>query len=277
MLSLILSLSLTASALDCYDGLLNKAPGDNRFSAEHVPSNLTGYLWFSFSPSSDASTWTLEHVDSGELLPVTISSIRNNGSDLLTWTTDQALSGEYRLVIPIYDDFVEEFSFIVSGEADNTSPAAPQIVSTDRVTVTDEWDASDYLKVYLTDLEEPIIVKLEAGIDSEFSEKKTIYRALSAGADRRVSLGNGPCETSASSAFLDSVTHIRLTAIDLAGNESEAFSLELEMPAAESDAEEASTNEESKVGCSSIGVGSASSLFLCGIIGLVGTRRNFYI
>ena len=274
MLSLFLSLTLSAMALDCYDGLLNKAPGDGRFSAEQVPSNLTGYLWFSFSPSSDASTWILEHVESGELLPVTISSVRNHGSELLTWTTDQPLSGEYRMVIPIYDDFAEEFSFVVSGEADSTSPTAPQVVSTDRVTVTDEWDVSDYLKVYLTDLEEPIIVKLEAGIDSEFTEKKTIYRALPAGADRRVSFGNGPCETAVSSAFLDTVTHIRLTAIDLAGNESEVISMELEMPSSENNTNEQGNSDDSKIGCSSVSADSRLSVILFCLIGLLATRRN---
>ena len=176
--------------------------------------------------------------------------------------------------IPIYDNFAEEFSFIVSGEADSTPPIVPQVVSTERVTVTDEWDASDYLKVYLTELEEPIIVKLEAGIDSDFSEKKTIYRALRAGAERRLSLGNGPCDTSVSSAFLDTVTHLRLTAIDLAGNESEAFSMELEIPSSENTNNEQSNSDETKTGCSSVPAGSGSSVILCCLFGLLGTRRN---
>ena len=147
------------------------------------------------------------------------------------------------------------------------APAAPTLVQTEREVGEDEWGTWDFLNIQLSPAEESVYYRIESSTDESFSSPNTVYRA------DWISIGYGHCSITHSSEDLDQVTHLRITAIDLAGNESEPAIFEVDT-SIEEETENPAPEDSSKVGCASLGSGSGMSLALVWMVGLLSLRRR---
>ena len=259
-----------ASALSCEYGLTKSFPKNYSSETLVLPSNFQGALWFAQTNTSNM-TLSIEN-EAGESFDATTTELNHKGSEsIITFSSDQAITGPHTLIIN-HDDFQEVIEIDVSEEEDTTSPQAPVSVNVSRDTVDDEWGGWDLIYIELVPAEEEVIYRVETSLNGTFDDAVVTYQLAY---QNKVSLGRGYCDSNHTSEELRTLHNVRITAIDLAGNESQSTDVGIEL---EPDHGEPEVEEESgKEGCSSTGTTGMSNLFsilLAGLVVLSGRRRR---
>ena len=259
-----------ASALSCEYGLTKSFPKNYSSQTLVLPANFRGALWFAQMDTSSMSL-SIEN-EAGESFDTTTTELDHKGSEaIITFSSDQAITGPHNLIIN-HDDFQEVIEIDISEEEDATSPQAPVSVNVSRDTVDDEWGGWDLIYIELEPAEEEVIYRVETSLSGTFDDAVVTYQLAY---QNKVSLGRDYCDSNHTSEELRTLHNVRITAIDLAGNESQAtdVGIQLEPDHGDPEVEEGSGKE----GCSSTGTRGMSNFFsilLAGLAILTGRRRR---
>lgn len=246
IMMLLLSFLPTAQAYSCGSGLVAAVPRPELtdIHPEDIPANLLGMAWYR-STHLESSDWKLVGLDNDETHYLSPTALEDDsGAEVRAWSAEAPLNGSYRLEI----DYVmgeDELSFEVQGGIDENPPAVPVVLSTERIREEiSEWGLRDRLTITYAPPAERVWYRVESARDDHFSDSTTV---LSSGAEHLSRIGSSPCGGSHSPEELDRTTHLRITAIDLAGNESEALVMSVD-----TSLEHAAEAPASKLGCSSV-------------------------
>ena len=263
MLNLVLSLLSNASALSCEHGLIASKPNVWASSAEELPANLRGFFEFAGVGLEQVSVSLIDADGTAVELSVERPYSQNQ---VMLWEASNLMQGSYTIQVDVGQNWIDEFALEIGTELDTNAPPAPTLLQTKREVGADEWGTWDYLNIQLSPASEPVYYRIESSADESFSASKTVYKA------NWTSIGFGHCDSTHSSEELDQISHLRITAIDLGGNESVATTFEVDTSTEERIGTESESS--SKIGCSSLGHTPKLSLaFLC-LMGLLILRRG---
>ena len=251
-------ISTSAYGLSCDDGPSVSVPKNG---ATDVPVNTQVIVWYSLNTPEEPSL-AIVNKTSGEVVESTITAIEDSGGALafvpnedlpanttfyVTREVERTLAGDYT-----------PFATFETGDAvDEVAPISPNIIELTKDHENGPWGTAENVTAVLSidsdsQADDVLYYRMELAdnpdfIDSEFS---TIYGT----SDSTVVVGSGPCFNTLDREAL-SVKHVRITAIDMAGNESQV-------------------SESAKAtGCSSIGVAGMGWLGLS-LLPLVIRRRR---
>ena len=259
-----------AAALSCEYGLTKSFPKNYSSGPLVLPSNFRGALWFAQTDTSSMSL-SIEN-EAGESFDATTTELDHKGSEaIIAFSSEQAITGPHTLTIN-HDDFQEVIEIDVSEEEDITSPEAAVFVNVARDTVDDEWGGWDLIHIELEPSEEDVIYRVETSLNGTFDDAVVTYQLAY---QNKVSLGRNYCDGNHTSQELNTLHNVRITAIDLAGNESQSTDVSIELEP--NHGEPVEEGAPSKEGCSSTGTTGMSNLFsilLAGLAILSGRRRR---
>lgn len=129
---------------------------------------------------------------------------------------------DYRLLSVEYQDQI--FAYLSTGtEVDDVAPMA-NVSNVERSQSSSDWGDTDRMSFALVDASEDIqVVRIEMSEDDNFVAPHQAWELVYAYGDgvSSFSVGQGLCDSSASSDILDTHRHVRLTLYDWAGNASE--------------------------------------------------------
>ena len=222
----LFSLSLflnQAQALSCPHGISQTYP--NHMTTQTAPSNLIGSVWIS-NMDAQNSEWTLRNIDNGDeqiVLPTLIES--DNTDALYQFSGTDLIAGEYELDVVIGNDLNQQVLLTVGNEIDETPPETPTIAFLERFLDQTEWGNTDQMLIFIPEYDLNLMYRVETTANGQFDDDSNVLYTYSSG--REIFFGESYCEINHTSDELDAITHIRLTAIDMAGNESEPFVFEV--------------------------------------------------
>ena len=247
-------LSSTAYGLSCANGPIASLPENGMTD---VPVNAQIAVWYSLSTPDDTPLFIVNQA-SGDVVASTTTPIEGSGdaflfvphedlpantSFYLTREVERTLTGEY-----------PPFATFTTGEqVDELPPGQPDIMDLAKQdNKRGPWGDTDNITARVSQPGEAVYYRMELADNADFidSEISTIYGT----ANDTIRVGSGPCEHTLDR-DASSVKHVRITAIDLAGNESEY------------------SESSSPVGCSSIGVSGMSAMGL-GLLPFAIRRRQ---
>lgn len=222
----LFSLSLffnNAQALSCPYGVSQTYP--NQMTTQDAPSNLIGSVWISEMDAQN-SEWTMRNIDTDQeqiVLPTLVES--DNSETLYQFSGSDLMAGEYELDVVIGNDLYQQVFLTVGNEIDITPPEIPTIAFVERYLDQSEWGNTDQMLIFIPEYDFNFMYRVETTANGEFDENSNVLYKYSYG--REIFFGDTYCELDHTSEELDAITHIRLTAIDMAGNESEPFVFEV--------------------------------------------------
>lgn len=263
---LLLTAFLTpdAQALSCPYGVSNSFPqyGNN----EPLPSNFQAAAW-TYDTRNSSMDWRIRN-ENGDYFGVEALELEHDGYEQVFQYKSSDLPADlYTVELEFEYEGLFTFEIEITDTADLEMPAAPVYLNSERRIEEDEWGIWDSLVLSLEAPNETVMYRVETSAEPSFENTKIVHKTAF---ENNIYIGNDPCDSDHTSQELDEVRHLRITAIDLAGNESstETFTLNPEPepePEPESEPEsEVETDpesEENKSGCSSVGQAGVSHLF----------------
>ena len=216
-LSVALAAPSQALALSCANGPLHTFPADGQ---DEVPTNAVVRVTFLWD-SPDATPIAL--VDAaGEVVDADLVQVSEGEAGEDVWALEPTASlaplATYELQVRFdeQDPWVMA-SFTTGDEADHVLPDAPIVLDVDRDRGRGIWGKWLYNEIQVVPADEPVMYEVDVASDAEFSDVRTVQ--VSGWPDQdwvAVSVGSGLC---GGSLELDGADrHVRIRAIDLAGN-----------------------------------------------------------
>ena len=211
MLSTILLSFLCSSnshALSCMEGVYNTNIGTD---ASDIPINSVIQVWIVWG-GLESYPLTLRLADTDEEVPATYTEVGING--MVRIEPEEALlpNTEYEVFENSYQE--EVLHFTTGDHIDETPPKTPEILDISKDYGTDTWGSWKWLDISLSEEEANGHFKIEVSRNADFSDSEITYV-------KYPFIGYGLC-TSNIDMNPNSVKWIKVTAIDAAGNESEA-------------------------------------------------------
>lgn len=171
---------------------------------------------------------------------------------------------DYRLLSVEYQDQI--FAYLRSGtEVDDVAPTA-SVSNVERSQSQSDWGDTDRMTFDLVDASEDIqVVRIEMSEDDNFAAPHQAWELVYAYGDglSSFSVGQGLCDSSASSDILDSHRHVRLTFYDWAGNASDPVLVDAKYE----------QSLRKRVGCSTSAL-DATRWLVIPLLGLIRRRRG---
>ena len=257
-----------ASALSCEYGPTKSFPKGYIEDTLMLPANFEGAMWFAQTDMSSIG-WSLQN-EAGEVTDVTTRLLEHKGSEaIVAFSSAEAIVGPHTLLFT-HEESEQAIAIDVSEEDDTEAPSAPVFVNAIRETVDDEWGGWDLIYIELEPSEEEVLYRVETSANGTFDDAVVTHQLPY---QDNVHLGRGYCDSNHSSQELNVLHNVRITAIDLAGNESEATDISLELEPDHGEPAEAKV----EAGCTSTGAGGMSnvlSILFAGLALVSGRRRR---
>ena len=213
-LSFVCLMPASAHALSCVSGPYAVFPSTDTLD---VPLNAQIVVWYSGLTMEDVPLQLVE-VSVVEVVPVSFELVEGSGA-AVRMIPDEPLGPDvmYRVEALWPDSVPQMISLFVTGEsADTTAPNAPGILSVERGEADGEWGPTDFVRTEVNPANELVYYRVEVSSDKAFAESEfsTVMTH-----EEAVKIGHNLCENTLQMPAMD-VKLVRLTAIDMAGNES---------------------------------------------------------
>jgi hypothetical protein len=213
LLSFVCLMPASAHALSCVSGPYAVFPSDTL----DVPLNAQIVVWYSGLTVEDVPLQLVE-VYRAKVVPVSLESVEDSGA-AVRMIPDEPLKPDlmYRIEALWPDRVPQAISLFNTGEsADTTAPKAPGILSVERGEADGEWGPTDFVRTEVNPAKELVYYRVEVSSDEAFTESEfsTVMTH-----EEAVKIGHNLCENTLQMPAMD-VRFVRLTAIDMAGNES---------------------------------------------------------
>lgn len=245
----------TALALDC------------DFRPPHAPNGTFVDVPLNFRPfavdAAPQNFWALYQDGEDFSVDADWYEVAGNGFQMIP-VDDLLPNTEYQLQSVTYSDV--KLAYLTTGTTrDEDAPSVPVLENVSRERSSSEWGDTDMMLFQLSDMDADVIYAFAAfSADASFSAPhQTWVMVYVQDGMTTLGIGQGLCDSTASSDVLDEHRYVNLTFYDWAGNVSDVLSIDTQY--------EQSVGK--KLGCASA---SANATWWISIpmIGLFGRRRN---
>jgi hypothetical protein len=209
---LITSLFLnTADALSCDYGITNFIPDDGLVD---LPTNTSPVVWLSDYTLTNENI-ALFNTDSGDQEPLIITKIAGSVYSVLP---SNGFVAETNYQFTSLQDQWDFSTFSIGEQLDEDSPAKPTINSLHRERGTDEWGDWDFLIVQIDEPQDAVYYQIDVSQNSDFIDSSIEIETVWNG---QIGIGSGPCGGNYPMQEVQNINFVRISAYDIAGNQSE--------------------------------------------------------
>ena len=265
LLSALLS-TTPAQALSCMEGVFDSSPDMDVIT---LPANGKIIVWnaASFDVTGFSDTLELVDEDTGQLIDIELQAISSTVTEVLPV---EPLNSDHMYVLRTNWGNPEETwshaAFVLENNTDLTAPEQPSILSSERDYGTWEWGDWDKQHISVDASVDTAYFKVELSSSPDFHISETILEKSLTGV---ISIGYDECHSNIHAQEIGEMTHVRIKAVDFAGNESEwsnVFDLDASEPGP-------SGSDKAQGGCSSLSSPASPALLLLGAA-MLGWRRR---
>ena len=214
-LTLLLSFfAADAHALSCRHGFTDSIPSNH---ALDVPTNVAPVLLF--AGGSEETELTLTHIESGRGIDFSVTPL--GSKNVLQIQPMEELLPNTKYALGLYNQWYQmtgdSITFTTGSSADTTAPKEPKIIDIQRDFGRDYWGSWKWLDIELESSNADGLYRIEVADNEAFDNSEVIYVDSY---DSVLYVGRGLCDQNMKTAAND-VKWVRVSAIDLAGNQSD--------------------------------------------------------